>query len=260
MSRQLIKAFPDFSKPVYKSVPNLAIPFLNISEFFYDTIQGEGVTTGCPAAILRLKDCTLNCSYCDTKSTYRFGNPYTFNELFNLISSPKLGLIEKFRNGQHLILTGGSPLLQQDALVLFLKKFRKRYDFLSYLEVENECTIMPDWDLIAMVNCWNNSPKLCNSGNPWSARYYPEIIRYMSELNNSWFKFVVYEKCDWDEIEEDFLSPDLLKRDQIILMPKGATREELERNQEFVVNLAIRENVRYSSREQIVLWGQKQGV
>lgn len=256
MSRQLIKAFPDFSKQAYKTVP-----FLNISEFFYDTIQGEGATAGCPAAVLRLKDCTLNCSYCDTKSTYRFGNPYTFDELFDMISSPKLGLIEKFRSGQHLILTGGSPLLQQGALVLFLKEFWKRYGFLPYLEVENECTIMPDWNLIAMVNCWNNSPKLCNSGNVRAARYHPEIIKFLSkEAWEAWFKFVVYQEKDWDEIKKDFLEPNLIKRDQIILMPKGATRKELERNREFVVNLAIRENVRYSSREQIVLWGQKQGV
>ena len=43
-------------------------------------------------------------------------------------------------------------------------------------------------------------------------------------------------------------------------MPLGGCREELYKNREYVVELAIRENVRYSSREHIVLWDKKTGV
>ena len=189
-----------------------------------------------------------------------FKSILTFDELFNLISAPKLGLIEKFRNGQHLILTGGSPLLQQDALVLFFKKFIERFSFLPYIEIENECVIQPNEDMIHLVDMWNNSPKLSNSRNNKSIRYKPNLLGFMSTLENSWFKFVVYEKGDWDEIYNDFITSGVIDKDQIILMPRGETRKELKKNREFVVNLAIRENVRYSSREQIVLWGGRTGV
>ena len=43
-------------------------------------------------------------------------------------------------------------------------------------------------------------------------------------------------------------------------MPEGATREELKKNREFVVDMAITNNVRYCTREQIVLWDNKIGV
>jgi len=45
-----------------------------------------------------------------------------------------------------------------------------------------------------------------------------------------------------------------------ILMPEGAMRDELNRTRELTVDIAIRENVRFSEREHIVLWNKKTGV
>ena len=38
---------------------------IDIDEIFY-TLQGEGPTTGVPAIFLRVADCNLKCSWCDT--------------------------------------------------------------------------------------------------------------------------------------------------------------------------------------------------
>jgi len=257
--KQLIEAYKN-TAPVFEIKEGA--PFLSISEFFIDTIQGENFV-GWPSAFMRLQHCTLNCVYCDSREVWRTGRKYGFPEihrLLNKVDSSNRSLIDKFKEGQHLVLTGGSPLKQQKELILFLDEFKAKYGFLPYIEVENECTIIPATKLIEYVSCWNNSPKLASSLNPREVRYRPEIILMLSNLKNSWFKFVIGNKGDWKEIENDFLKQGLVERSQIVLMPMGQTREQLEKTKELTVELAIENNVRYTSREHIVLWDMKTGV
>jgi organic radical activating enzyme len=232
--------------------------FLRVSEFFWDTIQGEGVNIGQPAAFLRLQGCTLNCVYCDTKKVWKIGSPYTFKELFELMDF-SLGFITALKAGQHLIISGGSPLLQQENLYYFICAFVERYNFHPFIEIENECIIMPTTYLIRHIDCWNNSPKLASSGMPANRFYKPEILSFLSELPNSWFKFVISKEWEWEEIDQFYLKPGLILKNQIILMPEGATKKEVERNRDEVIKLAVRQNVRYISREHIILWGNKVG-
>jgi organic radical activating enzyme len=63
----------------------MEVPYLKVSEFYCDTIQGEGSYIGHPATFLRLTNCSLNCIYCDSKEVWRKGNPYSFQELFDLM-------------------------------------------------------------------------------------------------------------------------------------------------------------------------------
>lgn len=231
---------------------------LEVAEMFSDTIQGEGVYTGVPATFIRLQHCTLNCGWCDSNEIWRDGNPYTINELLDLLYNE--GVVEKFENGQHLVLTGGSPLKQQLSLIAFIEKFIDRFGFKPFIEIENEAVLPVHQQMINYVECWNNSPKLKSSGNTRRARYKPEILRKLSSIPNSWFKFVVTEESDWSEIYDEFIKTDLIRRDQIILMPEGVTREELEDTRELTINIAIREGVRFSDRMHIIAWNQKTGV
>jgi organic radical activating enzyme len=232
--------------------------YLNVSEFFYDTIQGEGIYAGHPAAFLRLAGCSLSCNYCDTTEVWRHGSKYTFEELFELIGQS--GLIGKLFFGQHLVITGGSPILQQKRLGVFLSEFEKRYNGIPFIEIENECVGIPSLLLCKRISCWNNSPKLSGAGLNRKKRYKPEVIQRMSTLKNSWFKFVVDCEEDWEEIQMDFLQTELIRKDQIILMPQGATRMELEKNRPIVVDIAIQHGVRYSDRLHIQLWDKTVGV
>lgn len=252
MSRQIIKANPNFKREVDKSQPHL-----NIAECFTDTIQGEGVTSGKPATFLRLQYCTLSCVWCDSTSVWKYGNPYTIDEVLDLWEEK--GVVDKLRT-QHLILTGGSPVRQQNELVALIDRFIKRFGFKPFIEIENECTLMPLSHFEDYINQWNNSPKLANSGMRKRLRYKEDVLRTLSTMDNSWFKFVVDCEEDWGEILVDFLQPSLIKRNQIVLMPKGSTREELAINGPMVADLAIREGVRYSDRLQVTLWNQTVGV
>jgi 7-carboxy-7-deazaguanine synthase len=248
----LIKQNPDFSKKVE------GVNKLSISELFCDTIQGEGVSTGVSSTFLRLQGCTLKCTWCDTLSVWPNGNEYSFDEIFELFES--VGLIKRLREGQHLILTGGSPLKQQEQLYKFLLEFESRYEFLPFIEIENEGVLVPnDW-MISLIDQWNNSPKLANSGMKERVRYKPEILRQLSSFDNSWFKFVVECDEDWEEINEFFIVPDLIKKSQIILMPQGQTQEELNISRPIAADMAIKYGVRFSDRLHITLWNKRTGV
>lgn len=253
MSKQIISAYPTFWKerPEHED-------YLNIAEFFMDTIQGEGVNMGCPAAFLRFQNCILSCAWCDTKEVWRVGNPYTFRELYDRIRES--GLVDKLKDGHHLVITGGSPLLQQDRLIKFLQGFINEYRFKPYIEIENECTRMPQPEMLAMVDCWNNSPKLSSSGNDFKKRYNALVLGTLGALNNSWFKFVITGEEDWEEISNYYIQTGLIPKDRILLMPEGSTREVFSEHRNAVIEMAIKYNVRYTTREHIVAWDKKTGV
>lgn len=231
---------------------------LDISEMFSDTLQGEGINSGVPATFIRMQGCTLKCSWCDTLDVWPHGSKYYHEEVFALMES--VGLIQKLDWGQHLILTGGSPLKQQDSLVSFIRAFQNKYGFKPYIEVENEAVLMPIQELEELVDCWNNSPKLANSGMRERVRYRPEVLSHMSALDNSWFKFVVTNDTDWKEIQEMYLDTHLIKKSQIILMPEGQTQEELQKSREYVAEICCREGIRYCDRMHVIIWNKKTGV
>lgn len=254
MSTILIPSEPEVSR-----LPASPQTTLNVSEFFAHTIQGEGVNAGIPAIFLRLQDCTLNCIYCDTNSVWRYGNPYTIDELLNLLAENDLILPLKMET-THLVLTGGSPLRQQFELEEFIDTFINTFGFCPYIEIENECTLTPSTFMRKNIRCWNNSPKLSASENSMSSRYKPSTLRILSGLENSWFKFVITKEEDWKEVELDFLLPGLIRKDQVILMPEGDTRERLMETREFTIRLAVEKGVRYSDRLHIVAWNKRTGV
>lgn len=251
MPKTLIQQKPGFTKKVDREDK------LAIAEMFCDTLQGEGVSTGTPSTFIRLQGCTLQCVWCDTLDVWPYGNEYTFNEIFKLFEDA--GLIEKFASKeQHLILTGGSPLKQQQALSKFIHEYIDRYDHIPFIEVENEAVLMPDKEFEELVRQWNNSPKLANSGMKPRVRIKPEIIKHMSSLENSWFKFVVQNEEEWKQIETEYLP--YIKKHQIILMPEGQTQDELTITRPIVADLALQHGVRFTDRLHVTIWNKKTGV
>jgi 7-carboxy-7-deazaguanine synthase len=248
----LIKSNPEFKKERTTD----RIESLEIAELFGNTVQGEGINTGVPATFMRLTNCTLDCIWCDTTSVWKYGNWYTHEEVFELFE--QFDLISKFKSGQHLVLTGGSPLKQQLSLVKFIDKFIEKYGFKPYIEVENEVVLKPVIGLVQHVDCWNNSPKLANSEMARNKRLKPDLLEYMNTLPNSWFKLVISSLKDWEEIEEDFLPH--ISKDRIIVMPCGETREELSQTRELAADVAVMHNLRLTDRLHITIWDKKTSV
>lgn len=235
---------------------------LNISEFFFDTIQGEGTYLGTPAAFLRLAGCPVNCEFCDTAKVWKTSQRIRVDWLIERME--EMGLVDRFRvygAAYHLVVTGGSPLLQQKNLIKFFYQLfdRFRRDERPFVELENECSIVPDNRLLDIVDIWNCSPKLSNSNVPVEKRYVPEAMKAL-HFENCYYKFVVQGESDVEEIYKKYINPGYVDPLQVTLMPMGATREEYESNREKVVSLAIDHGFRYSPREHIAIWDQKTGI
>jgi organic radical activating enzyme len=234
------------------------ITTLAVSEIFY-SIQGEGQTMGIPAVFLRLGGCNLLCEseswVCDTIEVWRKSNATAFEDVINE------DWIDRLRNGAHLVITGGEPMLHEKAIVQYLWWFMRNHGFMPVIEIETNGTIEPQGELLAWVMHWNVSPKLSTAGkqNSREKRINPAALRMFDSLGKrTIFKFVVSEEKEITEIHQDFAA--YINGNKIVLMPAGETQENLAKTRLFVANVCITQGFRYSDRLHVVIWNQKTGV
>lgn len=209
------------------------------AEVFY-SLQGEGTQVGSPAVFVRLAGCNLRCSWCDTKHSWGKGTDI-----------PPPVLAERIREYacNHLVVTGGEPLLQQDAVIELLSLLPTEL----FVEIETNGTIAPSAPLQARVNQWNVSPKLSHAGN--AEKPAGDILTLFATLPDVWFKFVVAGEQDWAQIEALGLP-----ESRILLMPCAANRETLEAARPLVADMCLRHRVRMGDRLHIALWDDRKGV
>jgi len=229
---------------------------LIVAEKFY-SMQGEGQTMGIPAVFLRLAGCNILCKgagwICDTIEVWKHGTLHPFENVLNEQE------VKHLRGGAHLVITGGEPLLQQQAILEYLHIFYAIHAFLPTLEIETNGTILPYKELNDYVSFWNVSPKLSCSGVPLQERYNDIALQYFNRLGlKTIFKFVISKKEDVEEMLNDFLSD--ISPDKIMLMPAGSSQKELELTRQLVAEEAIKNQLRYCDRLHIVIWNQKTGV
>jgi 7-cyano-7-deazaguanosine (preQ0) biosynthesis protein QueE len=217
---------------------------MQVSEIFY-TIQGEGLNIGKPTIFIRLSGCHLRCSWCDTKYTWplKSGVSMTSEEL--------IAEVKKY-NCQHLVITGGEPLIQQNALREFIEKLNvsgeKEQKYFIEMETSGslKCFIT---DIIDQFNC---SPKLSNSENK-EIRFEP------LPKEKAYYKFVVSDRQNIEEIE-NFIEKHDLKRENVFLMPQGVSVSELNERSQWLVEICKEKGLRFCPRLHINIWGNKRGV
>jgi len=229
---------------------------LIVAEKFY-SMQGEGQTMGIPAVFLRLAGCNILCKgagwICDTIEVWKKGTLHPFEEILNEYE------VKRLRSGAHLVITGGEPLLQQEAIIQFIHIFYAWHAFIPTIEIETNGTIVPLKELNDFVKYWNVSPKLSSSGVPFQERYNDIAISTLNgQGSKTIFKFVISHPKDVKELMNDFISE--IGIEKIMLMPAGSSRKELELTREMVATQAAYHGVRYCDRLHIVIWNQKTGV
>ncbi|MGE4274774.1 MAG: 7-carboxy-7-deazaguanine synthase QueE [Candidatus Methanomethylophilaceae archaeon] len=79
---------------------------MRVCEIFR-SLQGEGVMIGMPTVFVRTVGCNLSCSWCDTPYSREGGDELSLEEIVSRIGPTR-----------HVCLTGGEPLLQEDAVPL----------------------------------------------------------------------------------------------------------------------------------------------
>ncbi|MFA5722561.1 MAG: 7-carboxy-7-deazaguanine synthase QueE [Candidatus Paceibacterota bacterium] len=229
------------------------------SDGIFYSIQGEGISMGEPAVFLRLYGCNLHCSYCDTPYTWgKDTNKKIISLGITIITLEKLAEdIQKLwpetnKKCKTLVITGGEPLLQKEAVDNLMKLLPD-----WFVEIETNGTILPTKKQLneCQFNC---SPKLSNSGNDEN-RINGKVLKAINK-NDSQFKFVVRNEDDVKEIERDFIKPYKLDTEKIILMPEGISVKELRKHAVAVVDICLEKGYRLLDRLQINIWGKKRRV
>ena len=222
-------------------------------EIFY-SLQGEGPNTGAASVFLRLSTCNLACSWCDTKYTWDWEHYDYGLEVASLEPSQVEARVLSF-GCRRLIITGGEPLLQQRQLAPLVASLKDQ-DF--QFEVETNGTIVPQPELVRDIDQWNVSPKLATSGNTGERRDQRRAMDAFCRLPNAYFKFVVTEPSDVDEVCRLRDKYGLVNQ-RIILMPEGTTVQNIQRRSPWVSEACVKEGFRFSTRLHILLWGDKRG-
>lgn len=228
---------------------------LRIAEIFR-SIQGEGLYTGTPSVFVRTSGCNLRCWYCDT--------PYTSwtpeGELRSWQSV--LAEINEFAT-EHVVLTGGEPLLQPDIVPLSQALREAGY----FVTVETAGTVVQP----VSADLMSISPKLANSTpsserSPlWSRRHEelrerPEVMRQLLWMAPSQVKFVIDSPADLADVER-FLTeiPEILP-EQVWLMPQGITPEAVLERGSWLAEQAVKRGWRYCPRLHIEQFGNVRGT
>jgi len=241
---------------------------LSICELFA-SIQGEGITAGVPSVFVRFSGCNLQCKFCDTPYTWNWEgtdfvhdtkawekNKYTQNAEMKMYTPIELKdkiceLSETTINT--VVLTGGEPMLyhKTDAFIHLLRLL-KRYRF--RIEVETNGTILPIDEVTKLVDQFNVSIKLSNSGVPEKRRIRDKAMTFFAGNSKTLFKFVITDKTNIEEIEilqDKFNIP----AGKILLMPEGRTEEELKSRARTLVDICIKGGYTFCNRLHIWLWG-----
>jgi len=214
------------------------------------TIQGEGLNLGKPCLLIRLEGCNLKCPWCDSKFTNKknSGKEIDIVKLINDYNTVKHSYLN------HIMITGGEPLLYQKEVNEIINSVSKNINF----EIETNGLLLNDDSLLNNNVVYNISPKL-------DVRFYYKkqnikslkdiIDLYINVLQpkpNYTFKFV-YKK-EWENDILEFLNNFIISN-EILIMPYFDKKEDFLKSNLDTIEFCIEYGYRYTPRQHIYLFG-----
>lgn len=250
------------------------------------TVQGEGKLAGTPSLFIRFASCNLRCMWtlpngnlCHCDTTYASFYPKNAKEWS--IQDITNTVIHNLGEIKHIVITGGEPLLQKEPLSKLCKELKEQCKV--HITIETNGSIFNN-EVAKYIDLVSISPKLRNS-NPDSTKIqnlnlpqngpfkYHNENRYNTDAIQSWIssckkhqsdfqlKFVVANRTECQEIKRDFLNTlDGWQNTDILLMPLGTNKEELDQTIPIALQMAITNGWVYTPRVHIEIFGCKMGV
>jgi 7-carboxy-7-deazaguanine synthase len=225
-----------------------------ISEIFH-SIQGEGKLAGVPSVFIRTSGCNLRCTWCDT--------PYaSWEPTGNTLDVD--GILERVSNfsTRHVVLTGGEPMVAPDVETLTHRLKAAGY----HLTIETAGTVWKEitCDLASVSPKTSNSTPHTRDGGRWVDRHERErinidVIRRFMTRGDFQLKFVVDTPADLDEIDGLLAQLGPYDPANILLMPQGVTKEQLDKRSPWIIDICKRRGFRFSPRLQISVFGNVRG-
>lgn len=278
---------------------------IKVSELFY-SIQGEGRYMGVPSVFLRTFGCNFTCqgfgmpdgelskeylsadpalystyedlplvtTGCDSYASWdtRFKHLSPMMEIDDLVEAIMLLLPHKEWRNEHLVITGGEPLLGwqrafPDLLnhpkMQGLKEITFETNGTQALTSEFKDYIL-DWAMLHPAHrevTFSVSAKLSCSGEIREKAILPDVVCEYEDVGFAYLKFVVATEEDVNEALEvvdlyttaGFYGP-------VYLMPVGGVNEVYNLNNKRVAELAMQHGLRYSDRLHLPLFGNSWGT
>jgi 7-carboxy-7-deazaguanine synthase len=211
---------------------------LLMAEVFGPTIQGEGPSAGQRAVFAR-----LSARYdLDAERA-----PVTPTELLATLTAADARLV---------VITGGEPLLQQEALLPVIAGLAVADGADYRVEVETSGTIAPRPELLELVTIFNVSPKLAHSGLTPSQRRRPDALRALAASGKAVWKFVVRGAGDFAELAQ---LVDEFKLSPVWVMPEGTTSLAVTEGFRAIAEPAIERGWNVSPRLHVLVWENDRG-
>ncbi len=233
----------------------------------FRSIQGEGPRVGRPRTFVRLSGCNLHCVWCDTAYTWNWiGSPFAHEsgtkydptkEMLKRDVETIADLIA-LAPSEGLVITGGEPLMQQDALVALIDALNAR-DLTISREIETNGSIAPNEALRARIDLFVVSPKLRHSGNDPAVALKSDVLSAFAAMDEAVFKFVARETADVDRIAE-LTQQFRIAPGRIYVMPEGTASDAVTARGRALAEPVRAHGFCYSDRLHIHLFGQKRGV
>lgn len=238
---------------------------LIVSEVFGPTVQGEGPTAGRPCAFVRLGRCNLTCGgpgpatwKCDTSFTWDWKgqNGVVYQPMVELAqrSIPSIVADLQAIAAPMVVISGGEPLLQQGLLADLCAACTGEG---WRVEIETNGTRAPSKRLTAVVDQFNVSPKLSNSGVSKAKRYEPDSVEALDATGKAIWKFVCLTAEDVAEADDEYVRPHDLR--PVWVMPGGTTPEAMSVGAGAIADAAVDRGWSISSRLHVLAWGDARG-
>lgn len=237
------------------TVPTIAT--LPLSEVFGPTLQGEGPHTGRRCYFVRLGQCNLHCSWCDTPYTWDHRRydvdaecpPTPVDQVHHRLAD--LGATR----ASTVVLSGGEPLIHHHRLQALLTPAHQWH-------VETNGTIPPpDWWPVAVAHT-TVSPKVAQTDDPHGKRIKPKVLNAWAAMGSRVaFKFVV--RATWSH-------PDLARVDNLVdalgldpwqvwVMPEGTTPEAVLAGTRLLAQPVIDRGYNLTTRLHTLIWHDERG-
>ena len=243
---------------------NVSEEDLPINELFY-SLQGEGKLAGVPSVFIRTSGCNLRCWFCDSYHT-SWEPTHDWMNTEDIIEE-----VNTYAQADHVVLTGGEPLIHEGSVHLINALGNEGY----HITVETNGTIHRD----AAIDLASISPKLSSStptpakdpkgDGEWAEKHEQrriDITALTRLIDNYPFqlKFVVTGRNDIQEINQLVSrlresSNTVISNSDVLLMPKGATREQLDETRKLTADVAMEHGYRYTPRLHVNLWNDEVG-
>ncbi len=232
---------------------------LRIQERFV-SLQGEGLLVGVPSAFVRVAGCNLRCAWCDSPKTSWApeGEMTSVDELVQWCAA----------GPQHVVLTGGEPLLFP-AMAELSQALRRQG---HHITIESAGTV---WCEGVVADLMSLSPKLDHS-SPREVklatvharrRSAPEVLRRYMQTFAWQLKFVV--RTSKFELAEDLVEIEGIlqtlgvadkARTRVLLMPETTDPKALPEHYARLVPVCLERGFRLGERLHIAIFGHRPGT